>query len=120
MHTSGSISAIQRRTGSILAMYGTQYGSSVRPLSNATPTAGTCDVPSPPTISAMRGALRPGAVALDRTPTAEHHRRVVVGRHARLGGGELLERHAVACRELERVVHVAAELEQPVPAAFEH
>src|SRR5262245_46287231 len=117
MHTSGLVAAIHSRSGGSLAKNGAQYGSSVRPLSIATPTAGMCDVPTAPTSSAIARplALCVTAVAFDAAPAGEHHLDVVLFGDAGLLGGELLERHAIARRQLERVVDVPAQLEHPQP-----
>src|SRR3954470_8885631 len=124
MHTSGLTSAIHDRSGGSLSKYGAQYGSWVRPLSIATPTAGMCDAPTAPTSSAMAACaflvVRGGAVAVDTAASGEHHLDVLLFAHAGLLGGQLLERHAVTCSELERVVDVAAELEHVEPFALQH
>src|SRR5262245_52785931 len=103
MQTSGLTSAIHSRSGGSLAKYGAQYGSPVRPLSTATPTAGMCEVPTAPTSSAMSRSLLVGGVpvALDGAATADHHRHVLLLGDTGLLGGQLLERHAVAGGELE-------------------
>src|SRR5687768_10453168 len=128
MQTSGLTPAIHSRSGGSLAKYGAQYGSSWRPLSIATPTAGMCEVPTAPTSSAMAhptfsaaGCIAGGGtVALDAAAAGEHHPDVLLLADAGLLGGQLLEGQAVAGGELERVVDVAAQLEHAQPVSREH
>src|SRR5512144_1290619 len=101
-------SAIQRFEDSYPANTGFQYGSPVLPRSIAAPTAGMCDVVRPAVILAM-ALFRPvglAAVALRRAPAGDHHRFVVVLRHARHLRREVLERKAVGRADLREEVDV--------------
>ena len=60
------------------------------------------------------------AVPLGTATPVEHHLRKVLGGHAGLLTGQVLEGHPVAGGQLVRVVHVAAQLEEPQPLAAQH
>ena len=76
--TSGLSSAIHFFEKSKPSNTGFQYGSSVFPLSQAAPMAGTCETFTLATIFAMLLPLRLAAIAIDRPATVQHHLRVLL------------------------------------------
>src|SRR6202051_2907263 len=82
--------------------------------------AGTCDVAMPATILAMRGARVLVAIALGTASAREH--RLCIGSlgYARHHAGHVLKREAVAKRNLDGVVDVAADPQHAQPVAFQH
>src|ERR1051325_10406884 len=86
--------------------------------------AGTCEVPTPATIFAIKSFLRLAlffaAVSFDAPATPDHHVAVFLLRHARHAGGEILEGAPVRRAEFGQMINVRALLQHPDPVPLHH
>src|SRR6516162_10408097 len=92
------------------------------PLSIATPMAGTWEQAMPPMILAIGATLGFAhvAIAVGAAAAIQHHPGVRILWHTAHHARDVLERQAVAKRNLDGVVNVAAHFEHPQPIALEH
>src|SRR6266851_10104437 len=92
------------------------------PRSIATPMAGTCEQATPATILAMVRLRRDRvlvAVALGTASARQHHFCIRFLRHAGHHAGHVLEREAVAKRNLDGVVDISPDSQHSQPVAFQ-
>src|SRR5262245_7929727 len=111
---SGASSASQRFTGRVPSNHGCQFGAKplARPLSNSMPIEGVCEMPMPPTISAISASE-----ASEAGDAAWAGRHELGGIHAQLGGGDVEEVIAVHHGDTLQRLDMATLLHKPLVVA---